>query len=206
MRHLHPDRTKFDVCGGGSSGANCDVSFGEFLGTCLLGYAIWQVWLLVSLLLAQYRGLHQIAYYVLVVLIRGSALKMNGCQTSLTWLLDDSTGKPSFILRASSCLGARWRVFVFMALQFVYTAVTLLPGAASHRSLLQTLNLCGLLPFAVKLLWESVFAHELFLMFILTWSAWNGASFYIEVFAKRYEKEVRSRSAFVLETDHLRRG
>lgn len=41
--------------------------------------------------------------------------------------------------------------------------------------------------FAVaKIWWNYYHAHTLFLVFVLSMSSWNGASFYFDVFAHRY--------------------
>ena len=43
-----------------------------------------------------------------------------------------------------------------------------------------------------KLWWSYKSAHTLFLMFVLTVSAWNGASFYFNFFAHRYVSSLQS--------------
>ena len=43
-----------------------------------------------------------------------------------------------------------------------------------------------------KLWWSYKSAHTLFLIFVLTVSAWNGASFYFNFFAHRYVSSLQS--------------
>ncbi|KAK0539741.1 hypothetical protein OC835_001003 [Tilletia horrida] len=58
----------------------------------------------------------------------------------------------------------------FMALQFVYTVVTTLP--------------------APLVLYPSKLASSVFLMIVLIISVWNGATWYVEVWARKFEKEL----------------
>jgi hypothetical protein len=44
-----------------------------------------------------------------------------------------------------------------------------------------------------RLLWSFQGAHTLFLLFVLSVSAWNGACFYFEYFAKRYVSSLQSK-------------
>jgi len=63
----------------------------------------------------------------------------------------------------------QWKTkLIFIAVQFVYTAVTMLP---------------------VHLLWASFRLHLGFLLAIYGICVWNGASYYIEVFSKAYRKK-----------------
>ncbi|PWN30579.1 hypothetical protein BDZ90DRAFT_229596 [Jaminaea rosea] len=60
----------------------------------------------------------------------------------------------------------------FMLLQMVYTIVCTLP--------------------APVIFYRSSFASATFLIFILTMSVWNGASYYVEVWGRRFEKELQA--------------
>ncbi|CAD6974199.1 hypothetical protein A4X06_0g5710 [Tilletia controversa] len=59
---------------------------------------------------------------------------------------------------------------LFMALQFVYTVITTLP--------------------APWLLYPHKITSTVFLMVVLTISVWNGATWYVEVWARKFEKEL----------------
>ncbi|KAE8226683.1 hypothetical protein CF319_g768 [Tilletia indica] len=59
---------------------------------------------------------------------------------------------------------------LFMVLQFVYTVVTTLP--------------------APWLLYPHKLTSTIFLMLVLTISVWNGATWYVEVWARKFEKEL----------------
>jgi len=62
-----------------------------------------------------------------------------------------------------------WKTkLVFMSVQLLYTAVTILPAT---------------------LLWSSRRLHLLYLAAILAVCVWNGAAYYIEVFSKAYRKQ-----------------
>ncbi|KAL9932789.1 hypothetical protein V8E36_008488 [Tilletia maclaganii] len=59
---------------------------------------------------------------------------------------------------------------LFMAIQFLYTVLTTLP--------------------APLLLYPSKLASSVFLLIVLTVSVWNGATWYVEVWARKFEKEL----------------
>ncbi|TIA88977.1 hypothetical protein E3P92_03979 [Wallemia ichthyophaga] len=87
--------------------------------------------------------------------------------TSFSYMLHHNHG---LIGRTLSNIAPKWRESAFMFMQFAYTIVTLLP--------------------AVFILYDSKVASGMFLLFIFGVSTWNGASYYVEVFGRRFEKEL----------------
>ncbi|TIA89350.1 hypothetical protein E3P99_02130 [Wallemia hederae] len=87
--------------------------------------------------------------------------------TSFSYMLHHNHG---LIGRTLSNIAPKWRESAFMFMQFAYTIVTLLP--------------------AVFILYDSKVASGVFLLFIFGVSTWNGASYYVEVFGRRFEKEL----------------
>lgn len=82
-------------------------------------------------------------------------------------------------LRAAA--GETWKTkVVFMGVQALYTFLTILPSVLLYRS------------FAL---------HLAFLSFMVLASAWNGASYYIEVFSRVYAKAWLQEKAEVEQTD-----
>ncbi|POW08739.1 hypothetical protein PSHT_09431 [Puccinia striiformis] len=92
-----------------------------------------------------------------------------GRPTSFTYLLNSKTGLISKLLRS---VRPAWRANGFMIAQYIYTIVTMLPA----------------------LLWfyQSKVLSGLFLWLMFSVSVWNGASFYMEVFGRRFEKELNN--------------
>ncbi|KAI9189592.1 hypothetical protein H9P43_001025 [Blastocladiella emersonii ATCC 22665] len=121
------------------------------------GTAIYAVW--------------QLAYYLLILQRRRDKVYRQGYATSFTWLLGDSKGA---ISRAMNVFGERYQLVTFMALQYVYSMVTVIPAVLWSRSMI--LNL-------------------LFLVAILSASVWNAASFYIDVFSARYARDLANLEA-----------
>ncbi|MBW0545762.1 hypothetical protein O181_085477 [Austropuccinia psidii MF-1] len=110
----------------------------------------------------------QTLYYRFVIVARAQKIAQEGRPTSFTYLLNSKTGLISKLLRS---VKPEWRANGFMIAQFIYTLVTMLPS----------------------LLWfyQSKTLSGLFLWFMFSVSVWNGASFYMEVFGRRFEKELK---------------
>jgi len=100
-------------------------------------------------------------------------------QTSLRWLTTDRrAGIYKIATGACKALGVMqkqeeldpyaWKTkIIFVVSQLVYTLLVLLP---------------------VKLFHASYIAHSLWLTYLFSLTVWNGGSYYIEVFSRRYQK------------------
>lgn len=111
----------------------------------------------------------QTMYYKYVIVARAQKIAKEGRPTSFTYLLNSKTGLISKLLRS---VRPHWRANSFMFAQYIYTIVTMLPA----------------------LLWfyQSKVLSGLFLWLMFSVSVWNGASFYMEVFGRRFEKELNN--------------
>ncbi|GAA5950288.1 hypothetical protein JCM21900_001103 [Sporobolomyces salmonicolor] len=108
----------------------------------------------------------QLLYYYFVVQLRAEKIK-EGRATSFTFMVND---KKRLIGKIAAKVPRQWRETVFMAGQAIYTFVTLL------------------LPLFV--LYDSKLWSDVYLLVLFAVSVWNGASFYMEVFSRRFEKEL----------------
>ncbi|KZT12897.1 uncharacterized protein LAESUDRAFT_638692 [Laetiporus sulphureus 93-53] len=109
----------------------------------------------------------QVLYWKFVFINRRTKIESGQRTTSLSFLLNDKRG---VIGRALSKVPPRYRELSFMIGQFVYSVLTELP--------------------AVFLLYDSSFWSGAFLILIFAVSVWNGGGFYIEVFGRKFEKEL----------------
>ncbi|KAH7052432.1 hypothetical protein BKA57DRAFT_455600 [Linnemannia elongata] len=109
----------------------------------------------------------QVAYYVFVVVRQKEKIKAGKRVTSYTWLLNDP--KAGVISKVAHTFGEKYSIITFMGMQLIYTFVTCLFALLSYKYF--RLN--------------TVFLVGLFLV-----SVWNGASYYMEVFSKQYEKQL----------------
>ncbi|GAB5593121.1 hypothetical protein Unana1_08021 [Umbelopsis nana] len=116
----------------------------------------------------------QALYFVFIMVQRREKVEKGLRLTSYSWLLDDRNGKKNLIQRASFALGARYKLQMFMLLQLTYNIFTVIPTVLLYRHF--------------KL-------HTAFLIIMFAVSVWNGASYYIEVFSRRYILEVEKKSA-----------
>lgn len=108
----------------------------------------------------------QLSYHFLIT-VRKRAKIAEGRPTSFTWLRKSYSGNVlgKFVL---SC-PAQYQEPVFMCIQYSYAMLTMLP--------------C---PLWFWYRWASAG----FLMAVFTWASWNGATYYIDVFGRRMEKEL----------------
>ncbi|KAF9910400.1 hypothetical protein EC991_006665 [Linnemannia zychae] len=109
----------------------------------------------------------QVAYYVFVVVRQKEKIKAGKRVTSYTWLLNDPHA--GVISKVAHTFGEKYSIITFMGMQLIYTFVTCLFALLSYKYF--------------KL--NTVFLVSLFLV-----SVWNGASYYMEVFSKQYEKQL----------------
>lgn len=111
----------------------------------------------------------QLLYWKFVFINRRTKIQSGQRTTSLTYLLNDKRGVIGRALQATS---PQRREVYFMAGQFVYSIVTELP--------------------AVFLLYDSKIASDIFLVLIFAVSVWNGGGFYVEVFGRKFERELEA--------------
>jgi hypothetical protein len=148
---------------------NCNLDFSSYLLFPLVGYLIWQALYLVKT----------------EVVDRHELIADPGMWTSSRWLTQRPNAMRSLALvvcKKLSVLGKdetfdseHWKTkIVFIIAQLTYTVVTILP---------------------TKFLWESQTLHVGFLMICLLASIWNGAQFYIDVFASTYQAKLTRKTA-----------
>jgi len=102
----------------------------------------------------------QILYFIKVEIFSSHKNRV----TSAKWLLEgDSKG---FIYNMSiKPFGEKYKLFGLILNQFIFTFLTLIP---------------------IKLFWDNQFYHLGFIIFMTLISVWNGATFYFDVFSKKY--------------------
>ncbi|KAL8287418.1 hypothetical protein RQP46_003276 [Phenoliferia psychrophenolica] len=108
----------------------------------------------------------QVLYYYYVIVARKEKIKQ-GRATSFTFLIND---KKRLVGKIALKVPAQYREFAFMAGQAVYTFITLLPP--------------------IFVLYDSKFWSSVYLLILFGVSVWNGGSFYLEVFGRKFEKEL----------------
>ncbi|KAI0157759.1 hypothetical protein GGR57DRAFT_54123 [Xylariaceae sp. FL1272] len=118
-------------------------------------------------------ALWQISYYYLITVRRRDKIAA-GRPTSFTWLRKSYSKNPlgKFVLG----LPASLQEPAFMMIQYLYAVCTMIP---------------------CPLWFYSRWASAGFLMIVFTWSVYNGSTYYIDVFGKRFQKELESMKAEV---------
>lgn len=111
----------------------------------------------------------QFLYWKFVLVDRRAKIESGQRTTSFSFLLND---KHSAIGRMLSSVPRQYREASFMAGQFVYALLTEIP--------------------AVFLLYSSPFWSSVFLLVVFSVSVWNGGGFYIEVFGRKFERELEA--------------
>jgi len=108
----------------------------------------------------------QLSYHFLITVRKRSKIAA-GRPTSFTWLRRSYRGNflGKFVLSCPESV----QEIVFMGIQYAYALVTMSP--------------C---PIWFRYRWASA----LFMLFVFAWACWNGATYYIDVFGKRMEKEL----------------
>ncbi|KTW27651.1 hypothetical protein T552_02092 [Pneumocystis carinii B80] len=108
----------------------------------------------------------QALYYIFIQVRRREKISA-GRPTSFTWLLKSYSN--TWIGRLILKLPEPTRPFAFMAIQYIYTLITMTPCPwwYSHKK------------------FSTIFLSSLF-----AWSVWNGASYYVDVFGRRFQKEL----------------
>lgn len=111
----------------------------------------------------------QLLYWKFVLVDRRTKIVSGQRTTSFSWLLNDKRGK---IGQMIAKVRPERRVPSFMVGQFVYSILTELP--------------------AVYLLYDSPRWSGTFLILIFAVSVWNGGGYYIEVFGRKFERELEA--------------
>jgi len=111
----------------------------------------------------------QALYWKFVLVDRRHKIESGLRTTSFSFLLNDKRG---VIGRMLSSVRPEYREVSFMAGQLAYAVITELP--------------------AVYLLYDSPFWSAVFLWCIFAVSVWNGGGFYIEVFGRKFERELEA--------------
>jgi len=123
----------------------------------------------------------QVLYWKFVFVDRRKKIESGQRTTSLSFLLNDKRG---VIGRALSRVPPQYRTLSFMIGQYGYSVLTELP--------------------AILVLYRSPFWSGAFLIFIFAVSVWNGGGFYIEVFGRKFERELEALRKELAEGTHSR--
>lgn len=114
-----------------------------------------------------YYTVWQVSYHYFITVRRKEEIA-KGRVTSFTYLKKKNQNSP--LGRFVNSLPYTWmQITAFTLIQFFYQILTMLPCPLWFRYK----HLCGA-----------------FVLFIFAWSAYNGATYYVEVFGKRFEREV----------------
>ncbi|KAF8974700.1 hypothetical protein BDZ97DRAFT_1774940 [Flammula alnicola] len=111
----------------------------------------------------------QFLYWKFLLVDRRAKIQSGQRTTSFSFLLND---KRSAIGRMLSAVPEQYREAYFMGGQFVYALLTEIPP--------------------IFLLYRSSFWSAAFLFLIFSVSVWNGGGFYIEVFGRKFERELEA--------------
>ncbi|KAF7558966.1 hypothetical protein G7046_g5194 [Stylonectria norvegica] len=115
----------------------------------------------------------QLSYYFLITVRRRDKIAA-GRPTSFTWLRKSYS--KTWIGRAVLSLPESLHESAFMSIQYFYAVLTMLP---------------------CPLWFLSRWASSGFLLTLFAWSIYNGATYYIDVFGKRFQKELEAMKAEV---------
>lgn len=115
----------------------------------------------------------QLSYYFFITVRRREKIAA-GRPTSFTWLRRSYS--KTWIGRIVLSLPNTLQEFAFMLIQYLYAVLTMLP---------------------CPLWFYSRWASATFLIVVFVWSVYNGSTFYIDVFGKRFQKELEAMKAEV---------
>ncbi|KAG5654666.1 hypothetical protein H0H81_009915 [Sphagnurus paluster] len=125
--------------------------------------------LLSAIIYMIWQGLYWKACLAFILVDRRAKIESGERTTSFSFLLADKRGA---IGRALSSIPSSYRLSVFMGGQLIYALLTELP--------------------AVFLLYDSALWSGIFLIAIFAVSVWNGGGYYIEVFGRKFERELEA--------------
>lgn len=115
----------------------------------------------------------QLSYYFMITVRRREKIAA-GRPTSFTWLRRSYS--KTWIGKIVLALPDSLQETAFMMIQYLYAVLTMLP---------------------CPLWFYSRWASSAFMMLVFTWSVYNGSTFYIDVFGKRFQKEMEAMKAEV---------
>ncbi|PAV21114.1 integral to membrane [Pyrrhoderma noxium] len=124
----------------------------------------------------------QALYWKFVLVDRRKKIESGERTTSFSWMLNDKRG---VIGRMLSRIPRQYRELSFMSGQLVYTLVVEIPVFITYRSRF----------------WSAAY-----LLFIFSVSVWNGGGFYIEVFGRKFERELEALRKELAESSASRSG
>ncbi|KAF9075919.1 hypothetical protein BDP27DRAFT_1314726 [Rhodocollybia butyracea] len=125
----------------------------------------------------------QLLYWKFVLIDRREKIESGQRTTSMSWMLNNNRG---VIGKALCSIPPNTRIPAFMFGQLIYSVVTELP--------------------AVFLLYDSPVWSGAFLICIFSVSVWNGGGFYIEVFGRKFERELEALRKELAESAQARSG
>jgi len=111
----------------------------------------------------------QCLYWKFVIIDRGAKISSGKRTTSFSYMLNDKRG---IIGKALLNVPPAYKELSFMGGQLVYSLLTELP--------------------ALYIFYDSPFWSAMFLWFIFSVSVWNGGGYYIEVFGRKFERELEA--------------
>ena len=115
----------------------------------------------------------QLSYYFFITVRRREKIAA-GRPTSFTWLLRSYS--KSWLGKMVLALPDMFQEPAFMLIQYVYAVMTMLP---------------------CPLWFYNRYASSIFLLSVFAWSVHNGSTYYIDVFGKRFQKELEAMKAEV---------
>ncbi|KAG0165067.1 hypothetical protein DFQ28_009092 [Apophysomyces sp. BC1034] len=115
----------------------------------------------------------QALYFVFIIVRRREKVESGLRLTSYSWLLNDNHGKRGLIQQAAFVFGEKYKLRMFMLLQLIYNVATTIP---------------------TYFLYKHFWLHTFFLTAMFAASVWNGANYYIEVFSRRYIREIEQQT------------
>jgi hypothetical protein len=124
----------------------------------------------------------QLSYYFFITVRRREKIAA-GRPTSFTWLRKSYS--KVWIGKIVLSLPNALQEPAFMLIQYSYAVLTMLP---------------------CPLWFYSRWASAIFLLTVFTWSVYNGSTYYIDVFGKRFQKEMEAMKAEVAKWQHSTEG
>lgn len=111
----------------------------------------------------------QISYVLFVIIGRGEKIKSGARTASYSTLLTENEKSKSFILDLACIFGVKYKLYMFLLWQFLYS-----------------LGTCALTYFY----YQSFLLHTICIAVMFIMSVWNGATYYIDAFSNRHWKDV----------------
>jgi len=142
--------------------------------------SIWQAFWVTSLVHTIWQG-----WYYVFIMIRRKEKIAAGRPTSFTWL--KRSYAKTWIGKWVNSLPEPLQPFSFMGIQVSYLSESLL--------IKYVYSLLTMIPaplWFISRIWSAIF-----LSLVFGWSVWNGATYYVDIFGKRFQKELEDLRAEV---------